>query len=181
MVTIASQSKVFRICPEWLMWSMSGVNGHLEGRRSQSKSWRGRGVAHEAHQNAPKWTKKHQNGNHCITEQSVSNLSWVTNVIHFWSKWTLGRVEESEQVMEGSWGRTWGAPKCTKMDQKAPKWSPLHHRAKYYEFVLSDSYDPFLDQMDTLKRIRVRTSQGGVMGSRMRCTKMQQNAPKWSP
>ena len=82
--------------------------------------------------------------------------------------------------MEGSWGWTCGAPKYTKMDQKASKWSTLHHRAMYFEFVLSDSYDPFLDQMDTLKRIQVRTSQGGVMGSRMRCTKMQQNAPKGS-
>ena len=71
--------------------------------------------------------------------------------------------------------------RCTKMQQNAAKWSPLHHSAMYYEFVLSDSHDPFLDQMDTLKRIGVRTSQGGVMGSRMRCTKMQQNAPKGSP
>ena len=166
------------------MWSISGVNGCLEGQRSQSKSCRGHGVAYEAHQNAPKCTKMFLNDVHSMTEQGISNLFWVIHwfcVIQNWSKWTLGRVEESEQVMEGSWGCTCGAPKYTKMDQKASKWSPLHHRAMYYEFVLSDSYDPFLDQMDTLKRIRVRTSQGGVMGSRMRCTKMQQNAPKGSP
>ena len=81
----------------------------------------------------PKCAKIYKNGHHSMTKQSISNLFWVTSVIHIWSKWTIGRVEESEQVMEGSWGRTCGTPKCTVMDQKAPKWSLLHHRAKYYK------------------------------------------------
>ena len=87
---------------------------------------------------APKWTKMHQNG-HCImTEQSVSNLSWVTLMIHFWIKWTLERGSEAVQVIEGSWGRSLGAPKCLKMPQNATKWSLYHDRAKCFEFVLSD-------------------------------------------
>ena len=54
---MAWQSNEFWIYPEWLIWSILGLNGHLEGYRSQSKSWRGFGVAHEVHQNAPKCTK----------------------------------------------------------------------------------------------------------------------------
>ena len=85
MVSIAWQSKVSRICPEWLIWSIYGLNGLLEEDRIQSKSLRGHGFTHEVHQNAPKWTKMHQKGHHSMTEQSISNLSWVTNVIHFFS------------------------------------------------------------------------------------------------
>ena len=69
------RAKVFRIFPEWLIWSFSGLNGHLKGDSSQSKSWRDLGVTHEVHQNAPKWTKM-------VTvswqSKSVLNLSWVT-------------------------------------------------------------------------------------------------------
>ena len=35
---------MFRICPECLIWSISWLNGHLKGDRSQNKSWRGLGV-----------------------------------------------------------------------------------------------------------------------------------------
>ena len=115
------RAKVFWICLEWLIWSSSGLNGHLKGNRSQYKSWRGHGVTHEMHQNALKCTKMHQNGHHLMTEQNC------------------------------------------------------------FEFVLSDLYDLFLDWMDTWKGIGARTSHGGILGSHMRCTKMHQNEPKWSP
>ena len=36
-------------------------------------------------------------------------------MIYIWIKWTLERGYKSVEVMEGSWGCTWGAPKCTKM------------------------------------------------------------------
>ena len=46
------------------------------------------GIAHEVHQNGPKWTKM-------VTiswqSKSVSSLSWVTYMIFFWIKWTLER------------------------------------------------------------------------------------------
>ena len=122
MVTVAWLNKVFRIFPEWLMWSISWVNGHLKGYRSQSKSWRSHGVAHEVHQKAPKCTKMHQNGHHLMTmtEQSVLNLSWVTDRIHFWIKQTLETGYKSEPVMEASWGCTWGVPKCNEMTHNGP-------------------------------------------------------------
>ena len=170
MVTAPWLGKIFRICPAWLMRSISGVNGHLKGQMSQSKSYRGHGVAHEVHHNAPKCTKLHQNcfhsmtelcvlnlswvtnviyfwikkthrkriwvrasqrvaeqvkgshmrstkmyqnGHHGMTEQRILNSSWVTNIIHFWMKWTSGQVYKSEQIVEGSWGSAWAAPKCT--------------------------------------------------------------------
>ena len=96
MVKIAWQCKVFRICPEWLIWSISWLNGHLKEDRSQSKSWRGHGVPHEVHQNAAKCTTMHNAQcttmhHHSMTEQSVSNLSWVTNMNHFLIKWTGGK------------------------------------------------------------------------------------------
>ena len=53
MVTIARESKVFRICPEWLLWYISGLNGHLKGDRSQNKSGRSHVVVHELHKFAP--------------------------------------------------------------------------------------------------------------------------------
>ena len=49
------RAKVFRICAEWLIWSFSGLNGHLKGDRSQYKPWRGHGFTHEVHQNAPQF------------------------------------------------------------------------------------------------------------------------------
>ena len=49
-----TKKKFFRICPQWLIWSISGLNGHLKGDRSQKQSWRGGGVTHEVHQNRPK-------------------------------------------------------------------------------------------------------------------------------
>ena len=89
----AWQSKVW-ICPECLIWSISGVYGHLKGDRSHSKSWRSPWVAHEItkmHQNSPQCTKMHKNGYCTMRERSYSDLSWVTNrnMIYFWSKWTL--------------------------------------------------------------------------------------------
>ena len=120
-VTVPWRSKVFWICPQWLMWVISGVNGHWKGDSSQSKSWRSHGVAREVHQNvakctkmvtmpwqsqgdnsqrkswrdhgvaqnvqqnATKLTKMHQNSHCTMTEQRISNLYWVTYVIHFWS------------------------------------------------------------------------------------------------
>ena len=91
VVTIAWQSKVFRICPKWQIWSIFGLSGDLKEDMSQRKSWRGYGVAHEVHQNTSKCTRIHQNGHHSKREQSVSNLPWVINMIHFWIKWTLKR------------------------------------------------------------------------------------------
>ena len=35
---------------------------------------RGRGVAHEVHQNEPKWSKMDQNGHHIMTEQKCFEL-----------------------------------------------------------------------------------------------------------
>ena len=84
-------SKVFQICPEWLIWSFSGLNRRLKGDKSQYKPWRGHGVIHEVHQNAPKRIKMDQNGHNIMTKQRVSNLSWVTYMIFFWIKWTLER------------------------------------------------------------------------------------------
>ena len=80
MVSIALQSKVFWISPKWLMWSISGVNGHLEGCRSQSKSWRGYGVAHEVHQNAPKkW----------ITLVTQDKFEILCSVMLWWQFWCI--------------------------------------------------------------------------------------------
>ena len=51
------------------------INGHLKEARSQSMSWRGHGVAL-----APKWTKMHQKGHLCKTDEKLSNLSSMTNM-----------------------------------------------------------------------------------------------------
>ena len=107
------------------MWSISGVSGHLKGQSNQSRSLRGHGVAHNVQQNATKLTKMHQNSHCTITEQRISNLSRVTYVIHFWSKWTLKRGKQSEQVM-GSHIR------CTKMHQNAPKCPKRSWRSKVF-------------------------------------------------
>ena len=80
VVSIAWQSKLFRFCHEWLMWSIFGLNGHLEVDRSPSKSCKGHGVALEVHQNEPKCTNIHPKGHHCKTDQKVLNLSPVTNI-----------------------------------------------------------------------------------------------------
>ena len=58
-----------------------------------------------------------QNGHHSITEQTVSNLSWVTYMIFLLINWILERGKKSVEVMEGSWGCIWGAPKWIKFDQ----------------------------------------------------------------
>ena len=71
--------------------TISGLSGHLKGQSNRSRSLRGHGVAHNVQQNATKLTKMHQNSHCTITEQRISNLSRVTYVIHFWSKWTLKR------------------------------------------------------------------------------------------
>ena len=76
----------------------------MKRESSQNKLWRGHGVAHKMQQNATKCNKMHQNVHSNMTELSIFNLSSVTYVIHFWSKWTLERAKQPEQVIEGSWG-----------------------------------------------------------------------------
>ena len=129
MVTVLWESKVFQICPEWLMWSISGVNGHLKGDRSQSKSWRSHGVAHGVDQNASKCTKIHKNALKCMTEQSVSNLvEWLK-----WSVFLFNGLKKGDRRQ--SMGLRM---RCIKMHQNAPNWSPYHDRANSFEFVLKD-------------------------------------------
>ena len=100
-----------------------------------------------------------------MIEQSISNLSWVTEMIHFWIKWTLERGQESEQVIETSWGSTWGAAKCTKMVtiawqnkvfQICPEWLMVRFGAPHVRShdpsmtsSLSSSFKcPFTPEMD---------------------------------
>ena len=54
-----------------------------------------------------------------------------------------------------------------------------HHimtELKCFKFILSDSYDLFLDYKDTSKGIGVSTSHGGGHGV---ADEVHQNAPKW--
>ena len=94
---------------------------------------RGHGVAHEVHQNGPKWTKM-------VTiswqSKSVSNLSWVTYMIFFWIKWTLERGWSQYKSWRGH-GVTHevyqNAPKLTKEDQNchphvSPFKCPFNHK-----------------------------------------------------
>jgi len=77
-LTIARQSKIFWICPEWLMWFISWLNGHLKGGQKSEQvmeGWWGHTWG------ALKRSKLHQNGHHSMTEQSVSNFSCVANMI----------------------------------------------------------------------------------------------------
>ena len=38
MVTIVWQSKVFRICPEWHIWSITGLNGNFIGKEVRASA-----------------------------------------------------------------------------------------------------------------------------------------------
>ena len=69
LIQMVSIAKVFQICPESLIWPISGLNGHLKGNWSQNQSWRGGGVTHEVHQNWPNWTKIDPNGQYSMAEQ----------------------------------------------------------------------------------------------------------------
>ena len=96
-------SKVFRICPEWLIWSFSGLNGHLKGDKSQYKSWRGHGVAHEVHQNGPKRTKIDQNGPKWSPYHDRAKVSWICLEWLIWSfSWLNGHMKmEKSQNKSG--------------------------------------------------------------------------------
>ena len=118
VVSIEWQRKVFRICPEWLIWSIFGLNGHLKEHWSQSKSWRGHGIAHEVHQKAPKLTKMHQSGIQSTTAKYFNFVlsDYCDPFLDLMDTWKWIKVRASHGgAMEGLWGRTWGAPKCTKM------------------------------------------------------------------
>ena len=118
------RAKVFQICPEWLIWSHSGLNGHLKEDRSQEKSWRGHGVTHGVHQNGPNCTNVVTLVWQC---KSVLNLSWVTYMIFIWIKWHLKGDRSQDKSWRGH-GVTHeihqNAPKWTKMDQN---WCILVH------------------------------------------------------
>ena len=60
-----------------------------------------------------------------------SKLFWtfsewlISYMIFFWIWWTFEKGYKSVEVMEWSWGCTWGVPKCVKMDQK---WSKINKK-----------------------------------------------------
>ena len=97
--------------------------------------WRGYGVAHGVHQNAPKRTKMHQNGHHSVTEQSVSNLSRVTYI--------FGLNGHLKEARSQSMSRR-GHGVAHEVHPKAPKLTKMHQSgiqsttAKYFDFVPSD-------------------------------------------
>ena len=149
-------SELFWIFPEWLMWSFSILDGHFKGYRSQYKSWRGHGVAHEGQQNAPKLTK-------IVTISLQSKLFWIN------PEWLMRSVSGLEGHMiwvrarhGGVMGHTWGALKCAKMYQNGPKWTKIVQNGQYsmteqncFEFVLSNLSDLFMDGKKPWKGIGV--------------------------
>ena len=135
-VTISWQSKLFWICPKWLKWSFSGLDGHLKGDMSQIKSWRGLGVAHEVNQNAPKWTKMDQNGHHGMFQICPEWLIWSFS-------WFPGHLRGNRIQNKGLWGCTWGAQKGTKISQYGPKSSPDNWGKICYFNVMQCNCDHF--------------------------------------
>ena len=124
---------VFWICPEWLIPFFSALDGRLKEDRSQSKSWRGHGIAHEVHLNAPKCTK-------------MITIAWQSKVFLICPEWLSSSIFGLDGhctwkrigVTASHGGVTGSHMRCTKMHQNVPKWSPWHDRAKNFEFILSD-------------------------------------------
>ena len=67
MVTTARTSKSALNSFSVTSGSISGLNNHLKGDRSQKRPWRGGGVTHD--KNRPKQTIMNQNGHHSMAEQ----------------------------------------------------------------------------------------------------------------
>ena len=58
----------------------------------------------------------------------------------------MRRIHVFDDLMEIQYRGVLGSPtKRTKMNQNTLKWSLYHHIGKCSEFILSDSYDPFLE------------------------------------
>ena len=89
---------------------------------------RGRGVAHEVHQNGPKWTKMDQNGHHFMTEQKCSKfvLSNIFDLfLDYMDTWKGIGVSATHGGVMGSHMR------CTQMHQNAPKWTKMVRCSKF--------------------------------------------------
>ena len=124
------QAKVSQNYPEWLIWSNSGLNGHLKGDRSQNqpleglKGWWGHPWG------APKWTK-------------MVILSWPwhdkAKLFRICPMWLIQSNSDSNGPFTGlgvrishwgGWGVVGRPMGCTNMDQNGNQLSPWHEKAK---------------------------------------------------
>ena len=137
----------------------------------------GCGVTHKVHQNRPKWIQ-------------MVTIAWPRIAFLIYPQWQILSISGLNWYLKGdrSQKQSWGGGRVThEVHRNGPKWTKIGFdghdsmtKQKCFEFILSDQYDSFLDKMDTWKGKWVRTCHEGVVRSPMRCTKMDQNGPKWT-